>query len=271
VSTWHADRALLEAYADGDIDPALAFSVEAHLIRCDVCRADLGSGADVSSLERIWTGVAAEIHAPKPGLVERLIVRVGVPDYVARLLAATPSLRTSWIAAVAIALGFAVGAAHAGRGGLLLFLILAPLLPVAGVAVAYGPGMDPTYEVGLTAPMRSFRLLFLRSVAVLGTTTVLAGIAALFLPRLDWTVVAWLLPSLALTLASLALATVTAPLVAAGTVAAGWIALTTLWLTSANDDLAAFHVPSQTAFAVLAIASAVVIAARNQKFETRRR
>lgn len=271
MSGWHADRALLDAYSGGVVDPALAFSVEAHLIHCAACRSDLGASADVSSLERIWTGVAAEIHAPRPGLVERLIIRAGVPDHVARLLAATPSLRASWIAAVAIALGFAVGAAHVGRGGLLLFLILAPLLPVAGVAVAYGPGMDPTYEVGLTAPMRSFRLLFIRAVAVLSITTILAGIAALFLPRLDWTVVAWLLPSLALTLTSLALATVTAPLVATGSVAAAWIALTTLWLAAAHDDLAAFHGPSQTAFALLAIGSAVVIAARNQRFEMRRR
>ncbi|MGH2727575.1 MAG: zf-HC2 domain-containing protein, partial [Actinomycetota bacterium] len=179
-------------------------------------------------------------------------------------------LRASWILAVAIALGFAVGAAHVGRGGLLLFLILAPLLPVAGVAVAYGPGMDPAYEVGLTAPMRSFRLLFLRAVAVLATTTILAGVAAMFLPRLDWTVVAWLLPSLGLTLVSLALATVISPVVAAATVAAGWIALTTLGLAAARDDFAAFRGPSQTAFAVMAIASAVVIAVRNQTFEIRR-
>lgn len=271
MSDWHADAALLEAYAHGRADAALSFSVEAHLIGCAGCRAVLGGSVERLSLERIWEGVVAEIHAPRRGPIEALMVRAGVPEYVARLIAATPSLRISWIAAVVIALGFAVGAAHSGPGGLLVFLMLAPLLPVAGVAVAYGPGMDPTYEIGLTAPMRSFRLLFLRCAAVLATTTILAAVAALFLPRLNWTAAAWLLPSLGLTLSSLALTTIVSPLVSASAVAGVWIALTTLGYAATRDDLAAFRGPSQVIFAAVAIVSGLVIAARSERFEMRRR
>ena len=104
-------------------------------------------------------------------------------------------------------LAFAVWAARGDQQGVYWFLVLAPMLPLAGVAAAYGQGVDPTYEVGLAAPMRSFGLLLIRAVAVLVTTTVIAGLAALALPGLQWTAAAWLLPSLGLTLASLALAT----------------------------------------------------------------
>ena len=48
------------------------------------------------------------------------------------------------------------------------FLALAPLLPLAGVAAAFGAALDPTYEIGLAAPLSAVRLLLLRTVAVVG-------------------------------------------------------------------------------------------------------
>ena len=80
-------------------------------------------------------------------LVERTLVHLGVRDHVARLLVATPSLHLSWFAAAAAALGFAVLAAVQRPDGLLFFLVLAPLLPVAGVAFAFGPyAHEPNQE-----------------------------------------------------------------------------------------------------------------------------
>src|SRR5438093_4209165 len=111
------------------------------------------------------------------GPVEAVLVRVGVPDHVARLLAATPSLRISWFGATAVALGFSILAAY-GRKDPLMFLVVAPLLPLGGVAAAFGPGMDPTYEVGLACPVRTSRLLLIRATAVLAATLVLSGIAS---------------------------------------------------------------------------------------------
>jgi len=73
------------------------------------------------------------------GRVERTIVRAGVKEHVARLLAATPSLRLSWFCAGTVAIMFTSWVAQTGQRGLLFFLIVAPLLPVAGVAAAYGP------------------------------------------------------------------------------------------------------------------------------------
>jgi hypothetical protein len=268
--SWHGDTALFERYADGDADAASAASLEAHVLRCERCRADIAAFVPAPALEAGWDRIVAELDARPPGLVERSLVRAGVPDHVARLLAATPSLRTSWLGAVAIALAFAVLAARTGDPGTLLFLIVAPLVPLTGVAVAFGPGVDPTYEIGLAAPMRTANLLLIRALAVLASSTALAGLAALLLPVLNWTAAAWLVPSLALTAATLALASAMRPLVAAGAVAATWVALAVLWEAVAEEPLAAFHVAGQTALLLVAAVGAVVFARRRQSFETRR-
>ena len=73
------------------------------------------------------------------------------------------------------------------------FLVLAPLLPLAGVAAAYGRDVDPTYEIGLAAPMRSFGLLLVRALAVLATTSVMAAVAGARARRAcSWSAAAWL-------------------------------------------------------------------------------
>lgn len=267
--TWHADEVLLGRYTAGSLDPARASSVEAHVLECVVCRERLGPLADQGRLERVWSGIQLEIDAPRPGPVEALLARFGLSEHLARLLAATPSLSLSWLVAVAVTLAFAVTAAYQGPRGALFFLVVAPLLPVAGVAAAYGPGIDPTYEVGLSSPMSRFRLLLMRTTAVLVTTTALAGLATLGLPGLDWAAAAWLLPALALTLASLALATWVAPIWAAGWVTFVWIAAVTLTERAAEPTLTAFRAPAQLVFLSIVVVAAWVVATRRERFELR--
>ena len=274
TATWHADTALLTQYASGELDAARAYSLEAHLLACDVCRSGVGELSDRAQLDRMWAEVTEAVDAPKPGIVERGLVRLGVRDHVVRLLAATPSLRLSWLGAEVLALGFAVIAANSaiterGRSlGTFLFLVVAALLPVGGVAAAYGPGLDPTYEVSLASPMRSFGLLMTRAAAVLETSTVLAGVAALALPGMGWTTVAWLLPSLGLTLASLALATRLRPLVAAGSVTVAWAAVSMIATHASNDRFEVFRGGGQARVPLVIIAlSTIVIARRRDAFE----
>ena len=143
------------------------------------------------------------------------------------------------------------------------------MLPLAGIAAAYGQGVDPTYEVGLAAPMRSFRLLLIRAVAVLVTTTVMAGLAALALPGLQWTAAAWLLPSLGLTLASLALATRMPALVACGSLAALWMLAACLQWRLAQDPLEFFGPVAQIACALTAAVAVAVLARNVDRFEQR--
>jgi len=273
TNTWHAGADLLDRYASGEIDDARAYSLEAHLLACGDCRSALAGRAEADLLERAWAGVADALDAPSPSVVERGLLALGVREHVARLLAATPSLSLSWFAAEAIGLGFALIAANAqpmdGRGdlGLLLFLVVAALLPVVGVAAAYGPGVDPTYEVAQSSPMRGYRLLMIRSTAVLASSVALAAVAALALPTLDWRAAAWMLPSLGLTLAALALSTWVRPLVASGIVTLAWVFVAIVATFDSADRLVAFHEAGQIVFLVLIAVSVLALARRRETFE----
>jgi hypothetical protein len=263
--SWHEDIRHLEAYAVGEIDEVLASSIEAHLLGCSTCRSDVAAFADHSRIDRLWEDFEERMASPHRGPIERLMTLVGVSDHVARLVAATPSLRASWFGAIAMALAFALLASR--TGGAIAFLVLAPLVPVAGVAASFGPGIDPTYEVGLAAPMRGSRLLFVRALAVLVSSVIIAGAAALALPTLDWTALAWLLPSLGLSTASLALSTYWTPLWASGVVAAAWVSGVALVESSSRVDLAAFRGPGQVLFGVVALVSLGVLASRREAFD----
>lgn len=268
--SWHVDDTVIERYATGRLDDANAFSVEAHLLDCDDCRARTAPFADAARLEAVWAGVQELADAPKVSPVERLLLLLGVREHVARLLAATPSLTLSWLSAVALCLAFAVVAAHESDRGAAVFLALAPLLPLAGVAAAYGPWLDPTYEIGLAAPLRTFSLLLLRSSIVLLTTTVLTGVAALALPNVDSRAAAWLLPALGLVLVSVALTTWISAERAFGGVASCWIGVVIVARAASGDVYAAFDAPAQAAFATAAAVAAIVLAWRLKTFEAER-
>ncbi|HLF39848.1 MAG TPA: zf-HC2 domain-containing protein, partial [Acidimicrobiia bacterium] len=91
--TWHADPETLHGYTQGRISAVQASSVEAHLLACAACRSSLAAGADRARLAAVWSEITAAADAPVPGAMERLLGRLGVPEHVGRLLAATPALR----------------------------------------------------------------------------------------------------------------------------------------------------------------------------------
>lgn len=266
--SWHVDASLLRRYIAGDTSLPAALSIEAHTRGCGDCRALLPD--DAAWLEESWSRVAEAVITPQRGRVETLLVRAGVATPLARLLAATPALRASWCAAVVAVLAFAVAAAHAASAderALLLFLSAAPLLPVAGVAVAYGPRADPVHELAVGAPMSGLMLLLIRSVAVLSATVGLSLLALPLLPVLNWTMAGWLLPALALTTASLALGTWLPPGWASGAVSAAWMSLVALVAVPGTDVLVLFRTRAQLWFTVLLVVAAVLLAARRQALD----
>lgn len=263
----HVEPGMLAAYAGGDVDDAHAFSIEAHVAECAVCQAAMSHAVDPVRLERVWSDVEDRLDAPRAGRVEAVLVRIGVPGHLARLLAATPSLTLSWLAAVIVVLACGVLLAQQGERGLLAFLCGAALLPLVGVAAAFGRGLDPTYELAVAAPFSSLRLLLIRAAAVLVVTVTLAAAAALALPGFGWSAAAWLLPSLGLTIVSLALATYVAPLTAFASVSVLWIAVVLLTAFFSSDRLAAFGIGAQVAFVLLAGCASVVLALRQDHLE----
>ncbi len=185
----------------------------------------------------MWAGVTDALDAPRVPLVERLLTAVGIAPDTARLVAVTPSLQLSWLTGTTVALLMALALAQTGERGIGLFLALAPVLPVAGVAVAFGPRTDPLHEVAVAAPYSSFRLLLLRSAAVLTTSLLLAVPAAALLPATAWVAAGWLLPALALTCTALALATRVDPVVSSAVLAGCWLLVALSGLRPERDPL----------------------------------
>lgn len=267
TATWHVDDDLLAAYARGDVDAAHAYSVEAHVVECATCQGAIASHVAPPRLQDNWLEIVDALDQPRRGPAERLLARLGVAPHLARLLAATPSLTVSWLGAVAIALIVAVAGAYQGERGVALFLCVAALAPVAGVAASFGRGIDPTHELALAAPTSTVHVLLLRTVAVVSTTVALTALAAVALPGLGWEAAAWLLPALGLTLASLALATYVAHTTAFATVAGVWLAATIATAVRPDDALTAFDGAAQLVFAAVIAGAALVLTRRREALD----
>ncbi len=261
-SGWHVEPTLVARYAAGRVGGSTAASVEAHLLGCAGCRKALAPAVDPARLNAVWEEVVDRVDTPRPTVVERLLLHMGVGGDTARLVALAPALTASWLVAVVAVLTFALLAADAGPRGVMIFLALAPVLPVAGVAAAYGREVDPTYDIGLAAPYSTFRLLLLRASAVLASTMLLAGAGALVLPVDGWVAAAWLLPSLALTSVTLAASTRVDPVWAAGAIVGSWLFAVFTAYRSTGSPYAAFGVSGQLLCFTLLVLSVAVLTRR---------
>ena len=270
--SWHVSEEDLRAYARGELEAPALWSADAHLTSCARCRAVLAEVSDPVALDAGWDRLDAELDAPRTGLLEKLLVRIGVAGHSARLLAATPVLRRSWLGAVVAVLLLSVGAGHAVHSGGFptLFLALAPLLPLAGVALSYGPALDPTYEMAVVAPMHGFRLLMIRTVAVLGVVLGLNGLATLALPEYGLRALAWVLPALALTATGLALTPRLGPVLAPSLVGGAWVGLLVLaeaLRAGPEVPLAPFTVAGQGVAALVAALAAGLLFLLRDRFD----
>ncbi|MEV3858712.1 zf-HC2 domain-containing protein [Streptomyces sp. NPDC050095] len=264
----HVPDDVLQQYVHGELPPGPRQEIEPHLDACAHCCDRLLFTSDPVLLNQIWVRVDEAIDVPVPGSLERLLLRLHVPDHVARLTAATPALRGSWLGGAALTLVFAALLARlAGPAGAhLVYLAMAPLLPVAGVAVSFGRRWDPAYEVGLVAPTSALRLVLSRSTVVLGTSLALSAGAALTLPHLGLSAFAWLLPSCALTALSVALSARLDQVTAACTAGAGWLLflVLTLHTNTATSPL------GQAAIAGVLLASIALMSVLRADFDTQK-
>ena len=261
TTDWHVADDDLQAYAGGTARPPWLWSTEAHLATCPHCRRRLAEHADPAAVGAGWTRLDAELDAPRPGLVEALLVRLGLAAHTARLLACTPGLRRSWLTAVGFTLAVSTVAAHLARSMTvpISLLAIAPLLPLIGVAISFGPRVDPSYELAVVAPLHTFRLLLLRCAAVLSATTVLTGLASIAAPEYGAVVLGWLVPSLALTVLSLALTPRLGPVAAPFAVGAGWLALLAGTVHLATGESVLFTAAGQAVLAAGAAAAAMAL------------
>jgi len=173
-------------------------------------------------LSRVWTGVAAQVWRRDPGRVERLAGRLLRSPGLARALVATPSLLLAWIIATVVVL-FA-GAAATVATGTPYVALLAPAVAAAGIAYAYGPAIDPAWELSQSLAVSDRMVLLVRALAVFALNAALGLAASAVSGTAAALTFGWLVPMTAACALALAAATLTKSAnvgVAAGL--AGWV------------------------------------------------
>jgi anti-sigma factor RsiW len=271
---WHATPEQLAGYVGGALGRSQAASVEAHLVACPTCRAAVRPFADVHRLEQSLAAITARVDEPRPNLVERWLTRIGVPGYVSRLFAITPTGTGVWLTGVLTAL-LVAGATAIVTGSdrsVFLFLVAAPLLPLVGVASAVTLRGDPLRELLASVPTPAFTTFLVRSLSVLAPTIVLAAGAAVLVPRFGWEPVLWLLPAFGLCATTLALGTWLPVRAVAWTLAAAWTTAAFLAVRDASPadavgSFVAFRPAGQLALLGLSLVGLGVATVRRDAFD----
>jgi hypothetical protein len=214
---------------------------------------------DDVDLERAWTGVAAEVWRRRPGPLERLAARLLGSPGLARALTAMPSQLVAWFVATVAVL--AAGVVATRSTGTAFVPLLAPALAGAGIAYAYGPGVDPAFELASCMPVSHRTVLLVRALAVFAVNAlvgVAAGVASGIAVDITF---GWLVPMTAV--CGCALAVATAAKSAHVGVAAGLAAWTITVLGGlAGTGSATVTVTDSTLYLpYLAVAAAGVLAA----------
>ena len=166
---------------------------------------------DDVDLDRVWISVATQVWRREPGWLERTAGRLLRSPGLARALLTTPSLLLPWLlASVAV---LAAGAAATTDSGQPLVALLAPAVAAAAIAYAYGPGMDPAWELSCSMAVSDRMVLLVRALAVFAVNAVL-GLAASAVSVVSPSGAAaavtfgWLVPMTAVCAFALAVATV---------------------------------------------------------------
>jgi hypothetical protein len=256
--TEHPTELLLQI-ADGATPPP---ETRAHLTACQRCQQTLEALAPLD-LGYAWDGVAAELDAPRPGLLERLLVAVGVRPGLARFTATTPSLRLGWLLANALVLGLVALplALRPAASWPPAVLVAAPLVAAAAVAFAYGPAVDPAYEAVAATPLSPVRALLVRLAAVLVANSLLAGAVDLVLDG-GGARAGWLLPMTAAALLAALVASRWSPGVGAAAGMGAWLLVLAAWKASQQPVAWLTGPGAQAAYAAVAVALLVLLVRR---------
>jgi hypothetical protein len=180
----------------------------------------LTSNDDID-LDRVWLNVAAQVWHRRQHWPERLLARLLQSPGLARALLSTPSLLVPWLLASAVIFG--TGAAVTMNTNVPVVALLAPAVAGAGIAYAYGPGIDPAFELSRSMAV-SDRLVLLARVLALFAVNALLGIAASAVSATAGGIAfGWMIPMTAVSALALAVAVLTR------SAAAGMAAGVALW------------------------------------------
>jgi hypothetical protein len=206
----------------------------------------------------VWAGVAAEVWRRRPGPAERAAAWLLRSPGLARALLTTPSLLLPWLISTAVVFG--VGALVSLGQGQPLVWLLAPAVAATGVAFAYGPGLDPAWELSASCALPDRMVLLTRVVAVFAVNAVLGLLASAASGAATALTFGWLIPMTAVCALALAVAVAfRSALVGAGAGIAAW-AITVLSAQTASGQLTASvtNVSAYLPYAVVAACCAAV-------------
>ncbi|HEY0717133.1 MAG TPA: hypothetical protein VGD68_05915 [Streptosporangiaceae bacterium] len=182
---------------------------------------DDGPGPADVDLDRAWLGVAAEVWRRQPGPTERLAGRLLRSPGLARALVTTPSLLLGWVIASVVVL--AVGAAATLGTGTPYVACVAPAVAGIGIAFAYGPGIDPAWELSQSMAVSDRMVLLVRALAVFALNAVLGLAASAASGAAAEVTLGWLVPMTAVSALALATATVSrSPFTGVAAALAAW-------------------------------------------------
>ncbi len=218
------------------------------------------SAPDDVDLNRVWTAVATEVWRRHPGRLERTAARLLRSPGLARALLTTPSLLVPWLVSTAVVLG--VGALVRLGPGQPAVWLLAPAIAAVGIAYAYGPGIDPAWELGYSMPVSERMVLLARALTVFAVNAVLGLAASAASGAAASLTFGWLLPMTAICGLTLAVAVAARSANAgAATGIAAWV-ITVLANRTASGQLTATITNAETYLPYLAAAAcaAAVIA-----------
>jgi hypothetical protein len=172
-----------------------------------------------------------------PGHTERAAARLLRSPGLARALVTTPSLLLPWLIATTVIL--AAGAVATLGTGQPLVALLAPAVAASGIAYAYGPGIDPAWELSRSMAVSDRLVLLVRALAVFALDAALGLAASLASGVAAGITFGWLVPMTALCALALATSTVTRSANAGMAVGLGGWAITILSARVADGRLTA--------------------------------
>ncbi|MFD4786957.1 zf-HC2 domain-containing protein [Streptomyces sp. NPDC058459] len=273
---WHVSESRAARYAGGSLPEPDAWSLEKHLETCAGCASRVSGAVRGTAARAVLTEVRGAVLAEAGREVAPVSVRgsgTGASRLTRLLWAVGPAVRGAWSGALLLVAGAALllGQLRGGPEARTLLLAVAPVVPVAGVALSYGPHADPLHELTVSTPGGGLRLALTRTAAVLGVSLPVLTLTGLLLPASGAPdAAAWLLPGLALTLAALALGPLAGFRTASALTAGGWLCVV---LAPSPERVAARlawcldGVPAQSAWAAAATLSALLLATRRTAYD----
>ncbi|MGW5213470.1 zf-HC2 domain-containing protein [Streptomyces sp. NPDC004051] len=234
MSGEHVSMRLLDDYARGDTEMAVdaVWALEAHLETCAMCRSRLAA-----SVATEVPGIATLLDTVRAGLEPQLDAAVRAPSRRRRprwLSAWLTPVMAPWLAMTGVVALMALLldslAPPAFFGDISPVSVIAPVLPLCGVAASWSRGLDPAHEMTASTARAGLPLLLRRTTAVL--VVVLPGLLVGGWLTGTMTAAQWLLPSLAFASTALALGSVVGVTRAATGLAVAWgVVVAPTWIT----------------------------------------